>query len=259
MTTAAVSRMGGIGGWLEGVGRAAVMAWAVLRVLPRPRLYAAAALQQAYVMGVRSLPLVLFMALLGGAVVGLQAGNQFIGGVPYWVVGTVVAGGVLTELGPVLTGIVVIGRVGASIAAEIASMKVTEQIDALHAMGRDPVVFLVVPRVVAGFVVLPPLVALADGAGILAGWATGIAAVDGLTTADFVYGMRYYFRPVALVYSLLKACAFGVAITFLGCFIGLDAIGGADGVGRTTTKAVVATTLAVMILDVLMTPILKAF
>jgi phospholipid/cholesterol/gamma-HCH transport system permease protein len=240
-------------------GRAALLAWEIARALPRPRRYLNATIQQAYIMGIRSLPLVLVMATLGGSVVALQTVTQFTGSVPLWVVGSVLAAGVLTELGPVLTGIVLVGRVGASIAAELASMRVTEQIDALYAMGRDPVPVLIVPRVLAGILVLPPLVIVADAVGILAGWGTGLLFIKGLTSADVVHGMRFYFYPFALVYSVLKAMAFGVAITFLSCLIGMEAGGGAEGVGRTTTRAVVATTLALMILDVLFVPLLKSF
>lgn len=257
--TVATESAGGVRRTLDRVGQAALLGWAIVRVLPRPRVYVTATLQQAYVMGIRSLPLVLIMAVLGGAVTAQQTGNQFTGGMPLWVIGAVVAAGVLTELGPMLTGIVLVGRVGASIAAELAAMRVTEQIDALEAMGRDPVAILVVPRVVAGLLVVPPLVVLADLAGILAGWGSGMLLVDGMTSADFLYGMRYYFRPVSLVYSVLKGAVFGVTITFLSCFIGLSGGGGAAGVGRTTTAAVVTTTLALMILDVILIPILKAF
>lgn len=244
---------------LDRIGRAALLAWAILLVLPHPRSYLQSALYQAYVMGVRSLPLVLVMAVLGGAVTSQQTGNQFTGALPLWVVGSVVAASVITELGPVLTGIVLVGRIGASIAAELASMKVTEQIDALYAMGRDPVTFLVVPRVLAGVVVVPPLVVIADAAAIFAGWAVGMLVMEGLTSADFVYGMRFYFYPFALVFSVIKAAAFGLVITFLACLIGLEGRGGAEGVGRTTTAAVVATTIALMVIDLLLAPLLKAF
>lgn len=256
---AAPVRPGLLRSWLDAHGRAALLAWAIVRALPRPRQYLSATIQQAYLMGIRSIPLVLIMATLGGSVVALQTVTQFTGSVPLWVVGSVLAAGVLTELGPVLTGIVLVGRVGASIAAELASMRVTEQIDALYSLGRDPVPALIVPRVLAGLVVLPPLVILADAVGIAAGWATGLLFIDGLTSADVIYGMRFYFYPFALVYSVLKAMAFGVAITFLSSLIGLEAGGGAEGVGRTTTRAVVTTTLALMVLDVLFVPLLKAF
>jgi phospholipid/cholesterol/gamma-HCH transport system permease protein len=244
---------------LNSVGRATLLAVQILRVVPRPRLYLNAALQQAYIMGVASLPLVLFMAFLGGAVTSQQTGTQFSGGLPLWVIGSVLAASVLTELGPVLTGIVMMARVGAAIAAELASMKVTEQIDALYAMGRDPVAFLVTPRVVAGLMVFPLLTILADGMGILAGWGVGLLAVDGLTSADVIYGMRYYFRPWSLIFSVIKGGIFGLAITFVACFVGLEGRGGAEGVGRATTTTAVATTLLLMVLDVLLVPLLKAF
>jgi phospholipid/cholesterol/gamma-HCH transport system permease protein len=149
--------------------------------------------------------------------------------------------------------------VGAAIAAELASMKVTEQVDALYAMGRDPVLFLVVPRVVASLLVFPALTIMADATGITAGWIIGLLTVDGLTTADVVYGAQYYFRPWALIFSLIKGTSFGLAIAFIACFIGLQGKGGAEGVGRTTTAAVVTTTLALMVLDVLLAPLLKWF
>jgi phospholipid/cholesterol/gamma-HCH transport system permease protein len=244
---------------LATVGEATLLVGQIVKVLPRPRLYLTAAMQQAYVMGIQSLPLVLLMAFLGGAVTSQQTGAQFAGGLPLWVIGSVLAASVITELAPVLTGIVLMARIGAAIAAELASMKVTEQIDALIAMGRDPVAFLVVPRVVAGMLVFPPLVVLANVMGIASGWAIGVLAVDGLTSADIIYGMRFYFRPWALYFSVIKGAVFGLAITYIACFVGLRGTGGAEGVGRTTTQAVVATTLAIMIIDVLMVPLLKAF
>ena len=241
------------------LGSATLMAWQVLKVLPRPRLYLAAALQQSYIIGIRSLPLVLFIAMLGGAVTSQQSGAQFTGGLPLWVIGSILAASVLTELGPLLTAIVMMARVGASIAAELASMQVTEQIDALRAMGRDPVAFLVVPRVVAGLLVFPALVILADFAGLWAGWMVGQLAVDGLTSQDIIYGMRFYFRPWALWFSVLKGAVFGFAVTFIACLVGLEGGGGAEGVGRTTTSAVVVTTVMLMVLDVLLAPLLKMF
>lgn len=233
------------------------MAWAIMRVLPHPRRYTGRTIEYAYVMGIRSLPLVLIMAGLGGAVTSQQTGAQFTGSLPLWVIGSVAAASMLTELAPILTGLVLVGRVGASIAAELATMRVTEQIDALQAMGRDPVAHLIAPRVIAGLIVTPPLVILANFMGLLTAWVVGVLVVDGLTTADFVYGMRFYFRPFSLTFSAIKAGAFGLAITFLACYIGINGGGGAQGVGRTTTAAVVATTLALMILDVILVPLLK--
>ncbi len=242
---------------LDRLGRGALMAAAIVRTLVTPRKYLHASLTQAYHMGIRSLPLVLFMALIGGAIASQQTGAQFAGGLPTWVIGSVVAAGVLTEIGPVLTAIVLIGRLGASIAAELGTMKVTEQIDALYSIGRDPITLLIVPRVVGGALVVPPLVVMADAMGIFSGWLVGMMTVDGLTTSEFLFGARFYFRPWVLFFSLIKAGVFGVTITFLACFIGLEGRGGAEGVGRTTTAAVVTTTVAVMVLDLLLIPLLK--
>lgn len=249
--------IGAARGGLDRLGRGALLGGAILRILATPRKYAHASLTQAYHMGIRSLPLVLLMALVGGAIASQQTGAQFAGGLPVWVTGSVVAAGVLTELGPVLTAIVLIGRLGAAIAAELGTMKVTEQIDALYAIGRDPVTLLIVPRVVGGALVVPPLVIMADAMGLFSGWIVGMMTVDGLTTSEFLFGARFYFRPWVLFFSVIKAAVFGVTITFLACFIGLEGRGGAEGVGRTTTSAVVATTVAVMVLDLVLIPLLK--
>ncbi len=244
---------------LDRLGTAALMAATVVRELRRPRAWADAALQQAWVMGIRSLPLVLIISILGGAVTSQQSGAQFTGGLPLWVIGSISAASILTELGPMLTGMVLVGRIGASIAAELASMKVTEQIDALRAMGRDPYAYLVVPRVIAGILVVPPLVILANAAALIASWAVALVAIHGMTSATFIYGVRFYFYPFALTFSILKGVAFGLAITFLACMIGLEGDGGAEGVGRTTTAAVVATTLALLVIDVMFAPLLRYF
>ena len=244
---------------LERVGRASQLMWQILRVLPKPRIYITATMQQAYLIGIQSLPIVMFIGMLGGAVTSQQSGAQFTGGLPLWVVGSVLAASVLTELGPLLTAIVMMARVGAAIAAELASMQVTEQIDALRAMGRDPVAFLVVPRVLAGLLVFPALVVMADFGGLFAGWLVGQIAVKGLTSADIIYGMRFYFRPWSLWFSVIKGSVFGFAVTFIACLIGLEGGGGAEGVGRTTTNAVVFTTVILMVIDVLLAPLLKAF
>jgi phospholipid/cholesterol/gamma-HCH transport system permease protein len=126
-------------------------------------------------------------------------------------------------------------------------------------MGRDPILYLVVPRVVAGLLVFAPLTVVADAVGLISGWAIGLLTVDGLTSADVVYGMRYYFRPWAVIFSLIKGTFFGLAISFIACYVGLQGKGGAEGVGRTTTASVVTTTLALMIVDVTLAPMLKWF
>lgn len=245
---------------LEGIrhgGRAAILAWAVLARLGKPRRYWSASLQQAKRVGVDGLALVLIVGGLSGALLAQQTGYQLSEALPMSLVGGGVVGGMLTELGPVLTAIVLAGRMGAGIGAELGTMKVTDQIDALVTLGRDPVMELVVPRVVGGVIALVPLVILANAIGIFAGWITGITVLP-MTSSEFVFGARSYYHSAALIFSLLKAPIFGFAITFTACYVGLRAEGGAAGVGRTATKAVVAIIVTIMVLDVLMGPLYKA-
>ncbi len=237
-------------------GRSAILAWAVLTSLGRPRRYWQAAVQQTKRVGVDGLALVLIVGGLSGALLAQQTGYQLSEALPMSLVGGGVVGGMLTELGPVLTAIVLAGRMGAGIGAELGTMKVTDQIDALVTLGRDPVVELVVPRVLGGVIALIPLVILADAIGIFAGWITGVTVLP-MTTSEFVFGAQSYYHSAALIFSLIKAPIFGFAITFVACYVGLRAEGGAAGVGRTATKAVVAIIVTIMVLDVIMGPLYK--
>lgn len=259
LITRAVSSVGrGVLTGLLHTAASARLAGQLIRALARPRRYLQLTLTQAFDIGIRSIPVVVVVAVLSGGVTSQQTGYQFTGSVPIWVIGSVVVASVLTELGPLVTALVLVGRVGARIGAEIGTMVVTEQVDALQAVGRDPVEQLVLPRVLAGLIVFPPLVVLADAAGIFAGYVGALLTLP-ITTADFVYGARVYFHDFALWFGLIKAAVFGATITFIGCYVGLRAQGGAEGVGRTTTAAVVAGTLAVMFWDLILVRLLKAF
>ncbi len=237
-------------------GRAGILFGALVGGLGHPSRYLAETWRQAKRFGVDSLGLVLLVAALSGSVLAQQSGYQFTT-LPMWVVGQAVAAGMLTELAPVLTAVVLAGRVGAGIGAEIGTMKVTDQVDALRTLGRDPVVELVVPRVLAGTLVLVPLVILANAVGIWSGWITSINLLP-MTTAEYVQGVQSYYHGPALIFSLVKAVAFGFTITFTACYVGLQTEGGAAGVGKTTTNAVVAIIVFVMVLDVVLAPIYKA-
>jgi phospholipid/cholesterol/gamma-HCH transport system permease protein len=255
-------------GWIERIGRtvrnavrnagrAGLLFWATVLALGRPTRYWSETLVQAKRIGVDGLALVLLMGALSGSVLAQQTFYQMATGLPLTIVGGSVAGGVLTELGPVLTAIVLAGRMGAGIGAELGTMKVTDQIDALLTLGRDPVVELVVPRVVAGTLILIPLVAMADIMGLISGWLTAITVLP-MTTAEYVSGVRGYYHAPALIFSLVKATAFGFTITFTASYVGLRAEGGAAGVGRTATTAVVAIIVAIMAVDVILAPVYKA-
>jgi len=165
---------------------------------------------QIYVMGVQSLPIVIVTASLAGVVTSQQGGYQFTGSIPLYVLGSLVAETMVLEMGPVLTAIVLVGRVGARITAELGTMVVSEQIDAYHSLGRDPVVVLVAPRILAGIIVMPILVAIADAVGILVGMFAA-KLTTGLGYESFLYGANLFWHNWDLVYSLTKALAFGFA------------------------------------------------
>src|SRR5205807_5695500 len=140
-------------------------------------------------------------------------------------------------------------------AAELGTMRVTEQVDALESLGRSPVSHLLLPRIVAGLCVIPPLVMFADVFGILIGWLTAKSSLH-ITNADFIYGARYFFRPLDLYYSVIKSYFFAAAVTVIPCYIGYNTQQGAEGVGRSTTQAVVASCVTILLLDTLITKLL---
>jgi phospholipid/cholesterol/gamma-HCH transport system permease protein len=209
---------------------------------------------QAFSMGVQSLPLVMVTAILSGIVTSQQGGYQFTGSIPLYILGSVVTSSVVLELGPVLTAVVVIGRVGARITAELGTMRVSEQIDALYSLGRDPVPVLAAPRILAGMLVMPALVAIANGVGVFAGMVSAQATV-GLGPQSFLYGARLFWHSYDLLYSLLKALAFGFVIPVISVHMGLLTRGGAEGVGRSTTASVVFMIIAVLVSDALFPPL----
>jgi phospholipid/cholesterol/gamma-HCH transport system permease protein len=199
-------------------------------------------------LGVESLPIALFIAAFTGIVMALQASYTLTGAVPLYFVGVLVGKTMILELGPVLTGLALAGRVGANIAAEIGSMRVTEQIDALETLGYDPFAYLVVPRVLAGLLMFPVVVAFANAIGIAGGWVTALNLLD-MSTPEFVRGLRLFFVPFDVVFSLTKAASFGLAVTVVGAFFGFHTSGGAAAVGRSTTQAVVVSSMLILVLD----------
>lgn len=199
-------------------------------------------------LGVDSLPIALFLAGFTGIVLALQASYTFTGAIPLYFVGTLVGKTMMLELGPVLTGLALSGRVGANIAAELGTMRVSEQIDALETMAYEPTSYLVVPRVVAGLVMVPMLVIFSNVIGITAGWLTALQALD-MTTQQFVHGLRLFYDPFDVTYSIIKSTSFGLIITVLGCYQGFHTKGGAEGVGAATTRAVVMASVMILVLD----------
>jgi phospholipid/cholesterol/gamma-HCH transport system permease protein len=205
--------------------------------------------------GIGSLTVVILTGFFTGAVLALQTGitlDQF-GARPF--VGRLISASMIKELGPVLTGLMLAGRIGSGIAAELGSMVVTDQINALRALGTDPIRKLVVPRVLAGFFMAPVLTVIANTVGILGGW---LIAVFQLRVASSLYWSSIieglYFDDAIM--GLVKPFCLGYAIVTIGCHVGLRTKGGTQGVGRATTAAVVAASVAVIAVDFFVTRLL---
>jgi phospholipid/cholesterol/gamma-HCH transport system permease protein len=229
-------------------GRFGHFASGVFRALPDVQTWLRLLAVQMARLGVESLPIALFIAAFTGIVLSLQASYTFTGAVPEYFVGTLVGKTIILELGPVLTGLALAGRVGANIAAEIGTMRVTEQIDALETLGYNPVSYLAVPRILAGVIMFPIVVAFADAIGIVGGWITALNLLD-MSTPQFMRGLRLFFDPFDVRYSLIKASSFGLAVTSIGCYYGFATAGGAEAVGRSTTQAVVVSSMLILVLD----------
>jgi phospholipid/cholesterol/gamma-HCH transport system permease protein len=198
---------------------------------------------------------VIIVSLFTGAVAAVQAAYQFSSVVPLKYLGAVILRSVIIELGPVLTALVVGGRVGAAIAAELGTMKVTEQIDALRAMGINPIRFLIVPRVFAATVMLPVITVFSDAIAIFGGFVVSVLTI-GISPGTYTNSLKDFFYTKDLFSGLFKAVCFGNIIGTMGCFYGFATEGGAEGVGVATTRAVVSSCVLVLVVDYLLANVL---
>ena len=247
--------IGKIGAVMAGhAGGLGLLAWRTAGAVASGKVSTRAIVHQLFSMGVQSLPLVLVTGILSGFVTSQQGGYQFTGSVPLYVLGSIVTTSVIIELGPVLTAVVVIGRVGARITAELGTMVVSEQIDALYSLGRDPVNVLAAPRIVAGMPAMVALVAFANLVGLLAGMIAAQATVN-LGYESFLYGSRLFWHSYDMFYSLTKALVFGFIIPLISVHMGMLTRGGAEGVGRATTSSVVFMIIAVLVADAMFPPL----
>ena len=210
---------------------------------------------QMYSIGVQSLPIVALTSFFTGMILALQSGHEMAVFGAKMYVGTLVSLSLIRELGPVLTGLVVTGRVGAGIAAELGSMKVTEQIDAMRAMGTDPVKKLVTTRLLAGIVMIPVLTVLSDGLGIMGGLF--------VSNATFGISPQFYWKTVFdplttndLIMGVIKPMVFAVMIVWTACYMGMATTGGTEGVGKSTTKSVVTSSILILVGDYFVTQLL---
>lgn len=211
--------------------------------------------KQMEVVGVQSIPVVLITATFTGMVLALQSFTGFKRFNAEGLVGTVVALSMTRELGPVLTGLIVAGRAGAAMAAELGTMKVTEQIDALATMAVNPVNYLITPRLIAGMLMLPMLTAFSDLIGIIGGY---LISVEMLEANPGIYIRRtiQYLEPNDIWGGILKSAVFGTLIATVSCYKGFNSEGGAEGVGRATTGAVVISEMLILIADYFLTAFL---
>jgi phospholipid/cholesterol/gamma-HCH transport system permease protein len=209
-------------------------------------------IKQMYVVGVTSLPVVIVTGLFTGMVLALQSYTGFERFGAESLVANVVAMSMTREMGPVLTAFIVAGRAGAAMAAELGTMRVTEQIDALETLATNPIKYLVVPRFLASLIMLPALTVVADIIGILGGFMLTTETFD---TSPVLYWKRTWeiIEPYDYNYGLVKSCFFGASIAIISCFKGFFSEGGAEGVGKATTSAVVFSFMTILISDYFLT------
>jgi phospholipid/cholesterol/gamma-HCH transport system permease protein len=211
--------------------------------------------EQMMSMGVDSLPIVCLTSIFIGMVTTFQANFQSQDYVPVVYVSMAISKSIMIELGPIMTGLVVAGRVGSSIAAELGTMKVTEQVDALETLAIDPIGYLVLPRFLSGIVMLPVLVIMSETAAILGGLFVATLGL-GISYHTFITGLRIHFLAIELFGGLIKAFCFGAIIAIMGSYHGFEARGGAEGVGRATTRAVVSSTVLILVFNYLIARLL---
>lgn len=258
-TTAVIRLPHAVGAWLlhalGHIGRVSRMLVEFVRGLAEWRIWLPRTVEECWNVGVGSLFIILLVSSFAGAVTALQTGYQFTGAIPYYVVGSLVVESVVLELGPVLTALVLAGRIGARYAAELGTMRVTEQIDALESLGRSPASHLLVPRILACLLMIPVLTVMADVIGIFSGWYFSKQVLP-LTNADFTYGARAFWRDFDAYYSVIKAFFFALSIAVTSTYMGFSTQQGAEGVGKATTVAVVASSVLILLLDTLLAQLL---
>jgi phospholipid/cholesterol/gamma-HCH transport system permease protein len=238
-----------VGNFFSMLGR--VVFWALRPPYDVPEL-----LRQMVRVGYDSIPVVLVTTLFTGMVLALQTFNGFARFHAQNLVGSVVALSLTRELSPVLTALMVTGRVGSAMAAELGTMRVTEQIDALTALGTEPVQYLMVPRVTASVVMMPLLVIMGDVVGIYGGYFVAVQLLGANPVAYVDNSFQYLHVKDDVVSGIIKAAVFGLIFSLIACIRGYNTTGGAEGVGRATTRAVVAGSLSVLVVDFFLTKLL---
>ena len=238
--------------FLLATGRFGLFTAQTIRYMFTPPFYYKQLLTQLIEIGFYSLPVVALTTLFAGMVIALQTYTGFSQFSSEGPVSLVVLISVTRELAPVMAGLMVAGRIGASMAAELGTMRVTEQIDALSTLSTNPIKYLIVPRVLAGILMLPVLVLIGDIIGICGGYLIGIYKLE-FNATTYLVNTWTYLKTMDIVSGLTKAAVFGFIITILGCYNGYNSKGGAQGVGAATTNAVVSASILILIFNYILT------
>ncbi|MEN9499743.1 MAG: hypothetical protein RIS83_1562 [Pseudomonadota bacterium] len=237
---------------LQAAGAVILFALEALTHLVRPPFYGRLFLRHVTDIGYFSLPVVALTAFFTGMVLALQSYTGFARFNAEGAVANVVVLSITRELGPVIASLMVAGRIGASFAAEIGTMRVTDQIDALTTLSTNPMKYLVAPRLLAGIIALPFLVLVADILGVMGGWLIGTVKLD-FSSAGYLKATFDFLQTMDVVSGLVKAAVFGFVIALMGCWCGYNSRGGAQGVGAATTSAVVASSILILAVDYILT------
>ncbi|MBN1382399.1 MAG: ABC transporter permease [Deltaproteobacteria bacterium] len=241
--------------YVEEMGKIALLFLSVLRWMFQPPLKSHLIFKQMEFVGNKSIFVVVLTGAFTGMVMALQGYYGFKMFSAESMVGSVVALGMTRELGPVLTSLMVTARAGSAMAAELGTMRVTEQIDALSVMAANPVKHLIVPRVIAGVLMLPLLTVVSDFMGILGGYFVGVHLLH-INSGIFVKNITTIVDLDDLYNGLVKAAVFGLILSLIGCYKGFNTRGGAEGVGKATTEAVVLSSITILISDYFLTAIM---
>lgn len=239
-------------GACRSVGAVTLFALEALSHLVRPPFYPRLFLRAFVEIAYFSLPVVALTAIFTGMVLALQSYSGFSRFGAESAVANVVVLSITRELGPVLAGLMVAGRIGAAFAAEIGTMRVTDQIDALTTLSTNPMKYLVAPRLLAGTLAMPLLVVVADILGVMGGWLIGTTQL-GFTSVTYLTSTINFMQFEDVFSGLVKAAVFGFVIALMGCWSGYNSRGGAQGVGGATTSAVVASSILILALDYVLT------
>jgi phospholipid/cholesterol/gamma-HCH transport system permease protein len=240
---------------VEELGRIVLLFLSVLSWMIRPPWRLRNIFKQMEFVGVRSIFVVVLTGMFTGMVMALQGYHGFRMFSAESMVGSAVALGMTRELGPVLTSLMVTARAGSAMAAELGTMKVTEQIDALYVMAANPVQYLIVPRIIAGFIMVPLLTVISDFVGILGGYFVGVQILN-INSGLFMKNMTKMVELNDIYSGLIKAACFGLILSLVGCYKGFNTTGGAEGVGRATTEAVVLASITILISDYFLTALM---